>query len=134
MLKLLIALVLLAHGIGHSLGLLQVFRIATVNPQWNGDSWLLTGPVGSAAAQAAGVVIWATAIVGFAALAAVVIGWLPATWWVPLAVGSAAVSLAGLALFPTAFPPASSVGALVVDVAVLASVLWLHWAPEQLAS
>ena len=39
-----IALVLLAHGIGHSMGLLQIFNVASVNPQWNGDSWLLTGP------------------------------------------------------------------------------------------
>lgn len=38
MLKVVIALVLVSHGIGHSMGLLQLFRLATVNPQWNGES------------------------------------------------------------------------------------------------
>jgi hypothetical protein len=46
MLKLVAAVVLLAHGIGHSLGLLQLFKVATVNPEWHGDSWLLTGLAG----------------------------------------------------------------------------------------
>jgi hypothetical protein len=27
-----------AHGIGHGMGLLQLFKVATVNPQWHGDS------------------------------------------------------------------------------------------------
>ena len=46
MLKIIVALVLLSHGIGHSMGLLQVFKIATVSPQWDGDSWLLAGSAG----------------------------------------------------------------------------------------
>jgi hypothetical protein len=133
MLKIMLALILLAHGIGHSLGLLQVFRITTVNPEWHGDSWLLTAPLGTGIAQAIGVVCWTAAIVGFAAAAAVVVGWLPASWWAPLALGSALASIAGLALFPVAFPPVSSVAALGVDLAVLAAVLVVHWTPEQLA-
>jgi hypothetical protein len=31
MLKIVIALVLLAHGIGHSMGLVQLFKVATVH-------------------------------------------------------------------------------------------------------
>lgn len=133
MLKIVIGLVLLAHGIGHSMGLLQVFKVATVNPQWQGDSWLLTGVAGTTATQAIGVALWTLAIVGFAALAAVVVGWLPEAWWQPLAIGSAAISLVGLLFFPIAFPLFSTLGALVVDVAVLAAVLWFHWAPSDLA-
>jgi hypothetical protein len=133
-LKLLIAVVLLAHGIGHSMGLLQVFKVATVNPQWHGDSWLLTGLSGSAVTQAIGVVLWTASLVGFAALAAVVVGWLPAAWWQPLAIGSSIMSLAGLLLFPIAFPLISSVGALVVDLAVLAAVLLYHWTPSDLTA
>lgn len=134
MLRIVLAIVLLAHGIGHSLGLLQVFRIATVNPQWGGDSWLLTGSLGTGAAQAVGVVVWAAAIAAFTAAAAVVMGWLPASWWAPLATGAAAISLVGLVLFPSAFPLTSTVAAVVVDVAVLAAVAWLRWSPAQLAS
>jgi hypothetical protein len=104
MFKIVIALVLLAHGIGHSMGLLQLFKVATINPQWHGDSWILTDPAGTTVTQLVGGLLWTTAIVGFVALAATVLGWLPASWFPPLAVGSAVVSLAGLLLFPIAFP------------------------------
>jgi hypothetical protein len=131
--KFVVAAVLLAHGIGHSMGLLQIFKVASVNPQWTGDSWLLTGPLGLTVSQLIGAVLWTTAIVGFAALAAVVIGWLPLAWFQPLAVGSAIVSLAGLLLFPVAFPTASTVGAFLIDVALLAATLWYGWAPAELS-
>lgn len=132
MLKIAIALVLLGHGIGHSVGLLQIFGIATVNPTWRGDSWLLSGALGTSGTQLVGAVVWTAAIVGFAALAVVVIGWLPAAWFAPLAFGSATVSLLGLLLFPVAFPTSSTFGALVVDVAVLVAVLGYHWLPGDL--
>ena len=38
MLRYLIALILLAHGIGHTIGIMQTLRLTTVNPGWNGDS------------------------------------------------------------------------------------------------
>jgi hypothetical protein len=134
MLKIVIALVLLGHGIGHSMGLLQMFKVATVNPAWNGDSWLLTGAAGTSATQVVGGLVWIVAIVGFAALAATVVGWLPASWFTSLAIVSAIVSLAGLLLFPLAFPTFSAVGALIVDLGVLAAAVWNHWLPSDLAS
>ena len=134
MLKIIIALVLLSHGIGHSMGLLQVFKVATVSPQWNGDSWLLTGSGGSAVSQIVAVSLWTLAIVGFAALAAVVVGWLPEAWWLPLAVGASAASLAGLFLFPVAFPLFSTIGAFAANVVVLVAALWFQWVPSDLAA
>ncbi len=133
MVKVVIAVVLLAHGIGHSMGLLQMTKVATVNPAWRGDSWVLSGALGEGATQLVGATVWIMAIIGFAALAAIVVGWLPESWFAPLAVGSAIVSLAGLALFPTAFPLGSTVGAVVVDVVVLAAVTWFGWLPSELA-
>jgi hypothetical protein len=44
------------------------------------------------------------------------------------------VSSVGVLLFPIAFPTFSTVGAVAVDLAVLAAVLWFHWAPADLAS
>ena len=134
MLKVVIGLVLLGHGIGHSMGLIQVFKVATVNPQWHGDSWILTGLTGGTVTNALGAVLWTAAIVGFAALAGVVVGWLPASWWEPLAIGSSVVSLVGLLFFPIAFPTFSTIGALIVDVAVLTAVLWYHWTPSDLVA
>ena len=133
MFKIVLALILVAHGIGHSMGLLQLFRIATINPAWRGDSWLLTGSLGTPIAQAAGAVSWTVAIVGFAVVSAVILGWLPASWWAPVALASALASIVGLVLFPLAFPPMSSLAALAVDVVLLAAVLVFRWAPEQLA-
>jgi hypothetical protein len=132
MVRILITVVLLAHGIGHILGPLQVFKVATVNPAWAGDSWLLTGVTGQPLSQSIGVVLWTAALIGFAALAGVVVGWLPIAWWEPLAIGSSLVSLAAIVLFPVAFPTTSTIGAAVVDVAVLVAVFWFHWSPSQL--
>ncbi|HEX7472288.1 MAG TPA: hypothetical protein VF323_04345, partial [Candidatus Limnocylindrales bacterium] len=134
MLKIVIALVLLAHGIGHSMGLVQLFKVATVNPEWRGDSWLLTGTAGTTATQVVGGLLWTAAIVGFAALAAAVVGWLPTSTFAPLAIGSAAVSLMGLLFFPVAFPTFSTIGALAVDLAVVVATVWYHWLPTDLAA
>lgn len=133
MIKVVIAVVLLAHGIGHSMGLLQMLKIATVNPAWRGDSWLLTGPLGNSGTQLIGASIWMLAIAGFAVLAAVVAGWLPESWFTPLAVASSAISLAGVVLFPVAFPTGSTVGAVVIDVLVLVAATWFRWLPSELA-
>ncbi len=134
MLKLAIALVLVAHGIGHSMGILGAFKVAVVNPAWQGDSWILSGVAGQGVSQTVGTAVWALAIVGFVALGAVVMGWLPAAWWQPLAVGSSVVSLLGVLLFPIAFPVFSTIGAVAVDAAVLAAVLWYGWVPADLAA
>jgi hypothetical protein len=134
MLKVLIALVLLAHGIGHSMGLLQIFKVTTVNPQWHGDSWILSGLAGTTVTQVVGGLLWTAAIIGFTVLSAVVVGWLPSSWFAPLAVGSALVSLAGLLLFPVAFPTFSTIGALIVDLVVVAGAVWYHWVPADLGA
>ena len=134
MLKIAIGIVLVAHGIGHSLGPLGMFKLATVNPAWHGDSWILSGFGGTGVTQVVGTTLWLLALVGFVVLGGVVMGWLPASWWQPLAIASAFVSLAGLLLFPSAFPVTSAIGALAVDVAVLAAVLWFRWAPSDLAT
>jgi hypothetical protein len=133
MIKILVAVVLFAHGIGHVLGPLQVFKVTAASPSWNGDSWLLTGATGQTVSNVIGLVLWIGAMVGFVAASAVVMGWLPASWWVPLAVVSSVLSLVAIVLFPTAFPMTSTVGAVVVDVAVLVAVLGLKWTPVPLA-
>jgi len=134
MLKIVIALVLIAHGIGHSMGPMGIFRVATVNPAWHGDSWILSSIGGQSLTQVIGIVLWTLALVGFVAVGAVVLGWLPEAWWAPLAIGSSIVSIAGLLLFPIAFPVFSTIGALAVDLAVLAAVLWYGWVPSDLAA
>ena len=129
MIKLLVALVLFAHGVGHSLGLLQVFKVAAVNPQWDGTSWVLTGTIGTTAAQIVGVVTWTVAMVGFIVAAAAVLGWLPAAWFAPVAFVSSIASLAGLALFPLAFPTSADRRARGRHRDPVRGVVWMHWVP-----
>ena len=134
MVRIVIALVLAAHGIGHIMGIVQVLNVARVNPSWDGRSWLLSDAAGSAVTDAVGVALWSIALAGFVVLAGVVLGWLPEGWWAPLAVTASIASIAGLVLFPTAFPTFSTLGAAIVDAAVLVGVLWYHWTPADLAA
>jgi hypothetical protein len=129
MLPWLVAAVVFAHGVGHSMGIVQATNLATINPAWSGDSWILTGTLGTGATRVVGVVLWSLALIGFVAVAATVVGWLPAVSFGPLAVVSAVASLAALALFPVAFPTLSSIGALAFDIAVLLAVVVWHWEP-----
>jgi hypothetical protein len=133
MLKIAIALVLLAHGVGHSMGLLQTFKVATINPEWRGDSWLLQ-PIGATTTQLVGSLLWTASIVLFVVLAATVVGWLPASWFAPIGLAASVSSLAGVALFPIAFPTFSTIGAVVVDLAVVLAATWFHWLPSDLTT
>lgn len=132
MVRVVIGLILLGHGVGHTMGIVQALKVATVNPSWDGRSWLLSDALGPTVTQAVGVTLWTIATVGFVVLAGVVFGWLPESWWVPLAVIASLASLAGLVLFPVAFPAVSTLGALLVDVIVLVAVAWNHWVPSDL--
>ncbi|HYM82533.1 MAG TPA: hypothetical protein VEY67_00070 [Candidatus Dormibacteraeota bacterium] len=133
-LRFVLALVLLAHGIGHSMGLLAVSKVAVVNPAWTGDTWILGTVGGTTFIHAAGIVLWTVALVGFTALAAVVVGWLPTSLWAPAGIVASVASLIGIVLFPVAFPLFSTIGAAAVDLAVLAAIVWLSWTPADLAS
>lgn len=133
MLKLVIAIVLVAHGIGHVIGILQVLKVGASSTAWDGRSWILGDVAGTGVAGLIGLALWTTAMVGFIAAAGVVLGWLPSDWWTPLALIASVASLAGILLFPSAFPTFSTLGALVVDIAVLVAVLWVRWTPADLA-
>jgi len=134
MLRIIIAVALLGHGIGHSMGLLKVANIASVNPKWRGDSWILTRITGQSVTTAAGVALWSSAMVGFTAAAGAVLGWLPVEWFQPLAVVSCVVSLLGVLLFPIAFPTFSTIGAVAANVVVLVAVVWYDWMPSDLGA
>ncbi len=91
-LRIVIALALAAHGVGHSVG----FALAV--PLWFAAAWLLPG---------AGFVIGAWAF------------WTHRTWWEPVVLGSALASLAleaiaGVPLEPGAYASAAVFNALAI--------------------
>ena len=128
-LRTLIVVVLLAHGIGHVLGILPAFG-RRLSQTHSSQSWLLTSIMGDSFTSGLGIVLWSAGLVWFAAAAMGLAGWLlPYQWWERFAVTGALVSLLTLVLFwnglPFLFP--NKIGAIAVDITVLASLLWLRW-------
>lgn len=121
-LRIILAIVVAAHGLGHILFLIPLLGIA----DWGqpSQSWLL----GSGwPAKVVGTLIWLVAIFGFVAVAAGLL--LEADWWQPVAIIAAIVSASGLLLFWMKPPGSPAISALVFDLLVLASIVVFHWPP-----
>jgi hypothetical protein len=129
---------LVIHGLGHggALGALIWMALRPSDPTggWQAArSWLLPALPAATATPIAGA-FWIVAMLGFvvAALSFWGIG-LPGEAWRSVAIGSAIVSLVGITLFFGTWPPFNTLAALVVNIAVLVSLLWLRW-PAQAAT
>ena len=135
--KLVIAAVLLLHGLGHggALGaLIWVERLSGTNTSgWlAARSWLFPSLSVSAAITTASI-FWVVSLIGFVATALSFWGLLvPAEAWRPLAVASAIVSILGITLFFGTWPMFNTLAALGVNVAVLITQLWTHWPPQEM--
>jgi hypothetical protein len=120
MLRIAIALVILAHGIGHILFIVPLLGIA----DWGQSSvsWLLGADT---AARVIGSLLWLIAIVGFAAAGSGLIG--QQVWWRTVAVTSSVVSMVALLLFWHYPNTSSAFFAGAFDIAVLAALLIARW-------
>ncbi len=121
--RIVVALVILAHGIGHVLFLAPCLGFA----QWgqSAQSWLLTGLLGDTVTRLLGSLLWLVVIVGFAAAGVGLLG--QYAWWRTLAVASAGVSLLALILFFSGSNAQPVLSAAVMDVAILVALVWIHW-------
>ena len=122
-----VACVLGAHGIGHVLGWMPAWRIAAFEGV-SSRSWLLTAPLGDAAARAIAGTLFLVPTVGFLVTAAALLTGQP--WWRQAAAASAAVSLVATALYPEAFTTGATAGSVTANVVVLAAVLLTRWGAE----
>jgi hypothetical protein len=132
LLRIIIGLILLAHGIGHSMAFLPALNISSTD-KWHHRSWLLTPLVGDAASRVISIILFGAAFLGFIAAAFALFGWLvPHDLWRSLSVYSAIISLVALALFWNSFVALfpNKIGAIVVNIAVLVCLLWLNWPTE----
>ena len=121
-LRIVLAIVVGAHGIGHILFLMPLIS----NTNWGqaAQSWLL-GDGGLA--KVVGILIWLVALVGFLAAA---FGMFQETdWWQMAAIVSASVSTVGLVLFWTRPSTSPAISALIFNLLVLAALLIFHWPP-----
>lgn len=124
LMKVAVAGVLGAHGIGHVLGWLPALGLARFDGV-SGSSWLLTGTLGDGATRILAVGLFAVPTAGFVVAAIGLL--LGQAWWRPLAVASAGVSLAATALYPHALTTGSTVGSVAVNLVVLWGVLVADW-------
>ncbi|HEX5579023.1 MAG TPA: hypothetical protein VFY43_05085 [Candidatus Limnocylindria bacterium] len=122
MLRLLIVLILVAHGIGHSIGVAGGWGANA----WggSGESWLLSPVLGRSVGILEGLV-WLLPAIGFVAAGAAL--WLGWDAWRVLALASSVASLGAIALFPAQLPAFSAIAAVVVDVAVVVSLFVMEW-------
>lgn len=118
-----LALLVMAHGVGHVLLLAPCLGVA----QWgqSAHSWLLTGALGDTLTRLIGSFLWLTVVAGFAAAGVGLLGQRP--WWRVLAIVSAGVSLFALALFASGIDTQPLFSAGLMDVAVLVALLWMRW-------
>ena len=124
MLKLVLAVVVLFHGVGHLLFLGSSLRLV----DWAGQtshSWLLTGSIGDGPARAIASTIWVATIVLFVAGVGGFL--LDTAWWRPVTVAASIVSIAGIVLFWDGLATSSAAFALAFDVVLLVSLLVVHW-------
>ena len=131
-LRIIIGLVLLVHGIGHTMAFFPALKISSTDT-WHHRSWLLTPLIGETASRVISIILFGSAFVGFIAAALGLFGWLvPHDLWRTLAVVSAVISLVALALFWNSFVAffPNKIGAIVVNIAVLVCLLWLNWPTE----
>lgn len=131
-LRIIIGLVLLVHGIGHSMAFFPALNISSTD-KWHHRSWLLTPLIGDTASRVVNILLFGAAFVGFIAATLALFSWLvPHETWRQLSVISAVISLVALALFWNAFVAffPNKIGAIAVNATVLICLLWLNWPTE----
>lgn len=113
--------VLGAHGIGHVLGWLPAWGLASFQ-QVSRKSWALDPVVGQRITESVAGVLYLVPTIGFLAAAGALATGQP--WWREVAMISAIGSLLASTLFPAALPPSSLVGATAVNLIVLGAAAW----------
>jgi len=133
--KIVIAAVLLLHGLGHG-GALGALIWIRFRPGDDTGAWLaarswLFPSLPAATVTAVASVFWVLSLIGFVAAALSFWGILmPGDAWRQLAVASAIVSILGIVLFFGTWPTFNTIAALAVNIAVLVTQLWLRWPPQ----
>lgn len=130
MIRWLIVIAMLMHGIGHLVFFLEAFVGSPMG--FTGEPWMLPGaftvtsPVGKAFA-----LLWLLAMLGFVAAA---IGlFTHQEWWSSLAVASAVVSLVALLPWWNTVTPSSRVWVLLADLVIIAA-FGLPWKEQVIKS
>jgi hypothetical protein len=132
LIKILIPLVLLLHGLGHggAIGALIALDRGLSGGKWlSARSWLFPN-LAPRAAKVIAMIFWGLSLVGFVAAALSFWGILvPGDLWRQLALISAFVSFTGIFIFWGRWPLFNTLAAQAVNLVVIFTQLWLHWPP-----
>jgi hypothetical protein len=133
--KILIAGVLLVHGLGHggAIGALIAIDRGVPSGKWLAAySWLFP-KLSPQAAKVIAILFWVASLLGFAAAALSFWGILiPGDLWRPLALIFAFVSFIGIAVFWGRWPMFNTLAAQAVNLAVIITQLWIHWPAKEM--
>ena len=132
LIKILIAGVLMVHGLGHggAIGALVYIARGTPGGKWQAArSWPFPG-LSPQAPRVIAIIFWVLSLLGFVAAALSFWGILvPGDLWRPLALIFAFISFIGIALFWGTWPMFNTLAAQAVNLAVIITQLWMHWPP-----
>lgn len=119
-----VAVVLLAHGVGHVLGVLPLFGVSANGP-WHNRSWLLAGGSAEVVGRWLAPLMWVVAVAAFVVVGLGVLGiGVQGAPWRSVAVAAAVVSAVAVVVFWNGFPTiVNKAGALAVDAALVWWVL-----------
>lgn len=128
--KIIIPLVLLLHGLGHGGAIVALISIDRGVPsgKWlSACSWLFP-KLSPKAAKVITITFWAISLLGF--LAAAFSFWgilIPGDLWRTLALVFAFISLIGIVLFWGRWPLFNTLAAQAVNLAIIITQLWVRW-------
>jgi hypothetical protein len=135
LIKILIPLVLLLHGLGHggAIGALIAIDRGVSSGKWlSARSWLFP-KLAPRTAKAIAITFWGLSLLGFVAAALSFWGILiPGDIWRQLGLITAFVSFTGIAIFWGRWPMFNTLAAQAVNLAVIITQLWLHWPPIEM--
>jgi hypothetical protein len=135
LIKIIIAGVLLLHGLGHggAIGALIAIDRGVPGGKWlEARSWLFP-KLAPQATKIIAITLWVLSLLGFVAAALSFWGvLLPGDFWRPLALIFAFISFVGIALFWGTWPMFNTLAAQAVNLAVIITQLWLHWPAKEM--
>lgn len=120
LLRWVIVVVLLAHGIGHVMGVLEAWT--SIEAGFAERPWLFSDVVTiQSGVGRAFSLLWLVAMIGFVAAGIGLATGQP--WWTTLAIVSAVISLVAVVPWFGVMPVGSAIGAILVDVAVIVTLV-----------
>ncbi|MHA1945480.1 MAG: hypothetical protein ACXAC6_04645 [Candidatus Hodarchaeales archaeon] len=120
--NLIFVIAIIAHAIGHTLGVIHTFDIVTLSGMPSNESWLLTGQLkmGQTVIRIISV-LWVVVVIGFLITAGAF--WFEVSWWKNLATLMVVLSIVLFTIWFNSFPINTSIGATIGNIVVIVGLL-----------